>query len=68
MDPASPFRRMAQGPPRERPAQGVVHVNFCDICHYVWKAPAAAEWCVNCRQDRPTARSLVSYRTEAPIT
>src|SRR3990167_5559374 len=27
----------------------IVHVNFCKICHYVWKAPKEAKQCVNCK-------------------
>lgn len=52
---------------RGKPSR-IVHVNFCAVCHYVWKAPAAATTCVNCKGNGLTARSLVSYETEVPIT
>ena len=65
MDPDSPFAGRESARPIA-PSR-VVHVNFCSTCHYVWKAPVAATQCVNCT-NRDTARSLVSYETEVPVT
>lgn len=66
IDPSSPFASFknakSTGPSR------IIHVNFCSACHHVWKAPAAATVCINCKGNGPTARSLVSYETEVPIT
>ena len=45
-----------------------VHVNFCDACHHVWKAPAAAERCVNCNNAPTKPRSLVDYKSDVPIS
>ena len=46
----------------------IIHVNFCDVCHHVWKAPKEATECINCKGNGPCARSLVSYQTEVRIT
>lgn len=74
LDPRSPFAPFA--PAREHhgvlvprvppPRMSHIHVNFCDTCHYVWKAPAAAVDCLNC-SNKGTARSLVEYDTEAIV-
>lgn len=66
MDPSSPFARQPTFVPKCKPR--TVHVNFCSACHYVWKAPAAATTCVNCKGNGESARSLVSYRSEVPLT
>lgn len=67
MDNDSPFAGHASAAPL---APGrTMHVLYCDICHHVWKAPAASTKCINCIQVNPnTARSLVSYETGVPIT
>ncbi len=67
MDPSSPFAYRNEDTKTINPTT-VVHVNFCKICHYVWKAPAAAVRCVNCIQEEDTAVSLIHYITEAPLT
>lgn len=66
MHPDSPFASHATATP-SKPSR-TVHVNFCTVCHYVWKAPAAATRCINCKGNGECARSLVSYETEVPIT
>lgn len=45
----------------------IVHVNYCAGCHYVWKAPAKAEKCLNCKNNPDLVISLVSYSTGIPI-
>lgn len=45
-----------------------IHVMFCDVCHYVWKAPTETTRCINCKGNGECARSLVSYKTEVRIT
>lgn len=69
MDPESPFaNRPMSVIINDRPKSNrIVHVNFCEVCHYVWKAPAAAKTCVNCKGNGECARSLVSYKTEVFI-
>ncbi len=67
IDPESPFAKLGHTAP-ERSARKIVHVNFCDVCHYVWKSPAAAKVCVNCKGNGESARSLVSYETDVPLT
>ena len=66
IDPASPFADRETTVPVTRTR--LVHVNFCSVCHYVWKAPAEARTCINCKGNGLTARSLVSYETEVQIT
>ena len=65
IDPDSPFAAHETRKPL-KPSRRV-HVNFCDVCHHVWKAPAAAKMCINCKGNGLTARSLVSYETEVPV-
>lgn len=42
-------------------------VNFCTVCHYVWKAPAPTAQCINCTNEG-TAICLITYRSEVPVT
>jgi len=63
MDPRSPFSKF-QAPNKIAPS-GRVFVIFCEVCHYVWKAPAPTTQCINCT-NIDTAKCLVSYETEAP--
>lgn len=70
MEPDSPFAGHATATP-VKPSR-IVHVNFCDVCHHVWKAPAAAISCINCKGinckgNGDCARSLVSYMAKARI-
>ena len=44
-----------------------VNGNFCDRCFHVWKAPAPAIKCINCKELGGTVRSLVEYQTRVPI-
>lgn len=64
MDPNSPFAHFNNqesiGPTK------TIHVNFCSVCHHVWKAPSAAKFCINCKGNGECARSLISYETEVP--
>lgn len=68
MDADSPFAD------RETPAplagKLTVHVNYCPLCHHVWKASAAATACVNCNRSGRGGKavSLVSYLQDTPIT
>lgn len=64
MDPDSPFRAMNEV---RMPMNRTIHVNFCDVCHHVWKAPAAATVCINCKGNGESARSLASYVGDVPI-
>lgn len=66
MDHDSPFasRKAARAIASTR----TIHVNFCTVCHHVWKAPAASKTCINCKGNGECAKSLVSYQTEVPIT
>lgn len=66
MDPNSPFARFEKTEVKTQTR--TIHVNFCTICHYVWKAPTAAKTCINCIGNGECATSLVSYETEVPIT
>lgn len=66
MDPSSPFASQPATAPI-KPSRAV-HVNFCTVCHHVWKAPAAAKTCINCKGNGECARSLISYETEVRIT
>lgn len=66
MDPSSPFAGMPTST-STKPSR-IIHVNFCAVCHHVWKAPSEAATCINCKGNGLTARSLVSYETEVPIT
>jgi hypothetical protein len=61
MDKDSPFASYFT--PKKISHTGIVYVNFCNQCHYVWKAPTAAVNCVNCTNEK-TAISLVNYVTE----
>jgi hypothetical protein len=61
MDPRSPFAAFAKS--EQIPHTTKVHVNYCVVCHHVWKAPAAASQCINCTNEN-TACSLVNYDTE----
>ena len=40
-----------------------IYVNYCEICHHIWKAPAVAKKCINCRNDN-IPKLLVQYETE----
>ena len=44
-----------------------INVNFCDRCFHVWKAPAPATKCINCKELGGTVRSLIEYQTRVPI-
>lgn len=67
MDPSSPFYRGKHLEPQPITTTRVVHVNFCSVCHYVWKAPAEARTCINCKGNGESAMSLVSYLTEVGV-
>lgn len=61
LDPSSPFALLEHAKPIA-PTR-TIHVNFCPVCHHVWKAPAAAVHCINCTNDVPCV-SLTHYETE----
>ena len=65
MIPHSPFANHPTAQPT-RPGR-TIHVNFCDRCFHVWKAPAPAGKCINCKELGGTVRSLVEYQTRVPI-
>lgn len=64
MDPSSPFASFEK--PKQIGHSTTVYVNFCTICHYVWKAPAPTKTCVNCVGNGECAVTLAKYETEAP--
>lgn len=66
MDLDSPFASAGFSKSKPQQSTGVVHVNYCDNCHYVWKGPVVAEKCLNCKDEPVSVRSLVSYSNDAP--
>jgi hypothetical protein len=65
MDPNSPFSHLKKP---EVSKTGRIYVNYCDNCHYTWKAPAPATGCVNCKLfDPEDIRVLVDYNPGIPI-
>lgn len=65
MEPDSPFINF--GEINKISHNTTICVNYCEICHHVWKAPTIAAKCINCRNDN-TPKVLVMYETEVPRT
>lgn len=65
MEQNSPFRYMKNELPKINTT--IIHINFCNRCHHVWKAPIAAQKCINC-VDGGNPESLKSYINTIPIT
>jgi len=63
MDPDSPFAHLDSSKPIEKSTQ--VCVNFCFLCHHVWKAPAETKKCINCQKEE-TVACLAKYVIEVP--
>ena len=63
MDPDSPFIHL--GETSKIRHTSTVCVNYCEVCHHVWKAPSPAVNCINCKNDN-IPKVLVKYETEVP--
>lgn len=65
MDPESPFSHLHKPAPIKTCR---VFINYCDNCHYTWKAPAPATGCVNCKLFKEDdIRVLVDYDPGIPV-
>lgn len=68
MDEDSPFARLTEPAKTTIGDKRTIHILFCEVCHYNWKAPAETKTCINCKGNGETVRSLVSYEIDIPLT